>query len=88
MPKKPVMRTCVICRKKKEKRELIRVVRSPQGKVSLDSNGKMPGRGAYLCCEKTCIESARKSGRLAQILEAEVPQSLYEEALEMADHAK
>lgn len=88
MPKKPVMRTCVICRKKREKRDLLRIVRSPEGNVSLDPNGKLPGRGAYLCCEKNCIDTARKSGKLAQILEAEVPELLYEQALEMVDHAK
>ena len=49
MPKKIPMRQCLGCREMKPKRELIRVVRSPQGEISLDFHGKKPGRGAYLC---------------------------------------
>ena len=49
MPKKIPMRQCVGCREMKPKKELIRVVRSPEGQVSLDFKGKLPGRGAYLC---------------------------------------
>ena len=49
MPKKIPMRQCVGCREMKEKRQLIRVVRSPEGEVSLDFKGKKPGRGAYVC---------------------------------------
>ena len=61
MPKKIPMRQCVGCREMKEKRQLIRVVRSPEGEVSLDFKGKKPGRGAYLCPDPACLARARKS---------------------------
>ena len=58
MPKKIPMRQCLGCREMKPKRELIRVVRSPQGEISLDSHGKKPGRGAYLCPNQDCLKRA------------------------------
>ena len=58
MPKKIPMRQCLGCREMKPKRELIRVVRSPQGEISLDFHGKKPGRGAYLCPNQDCLERA------------------------------
>ncbi len=64
MPKKIPMRQCVGCREKKPKPELIRVVRSPQGEISLDFHGKKPGRGAYLCPNQDCLKRARKSKAL------------------------
>ena len=55
MPKKQPQRMCVGCRQMKEKPKLIRVVRSPEGEVSLDDRGKKPGRGAYLCLDPACL---------------------------------
>ena len=61
VPKKIPMRQCVGCREMKPKKELIRVVRSPEGQVSLDFRGKLPGRGAYVCPNAACLTKARKS---------------------------
>ena len=67
--KKLPQRQCVGCRERKEKRELIRVVRSPEGGISLDFKGKKPGRGAYLCPDLECLKRARKSRALERALE-------------------
>lgn len=64
MPKKIPMRQCVGCREMKEKKSLIRVVKSPEGEVSLDFKGKLPGRGAYVCPDPACLKRARKSRAL------------------------
>ena len=79
-PKKIPMRMCVGCREMKPKKELIRVVRSPEGEVSLDATGKKPGRGAYCCFDAACLKRALKQGQLDRQLEVkltdEVNQSL------------
>ncbi len=66
------------CREQKPKNELIRVVRSPQGEISLDFRGKAPGRGAYLCRNAACLKKAMKSRALDRALSAAVPQEVYE----------
>ena len=78
MPKKIPMRQCVGCREMKEKRELIRVVRSPEGEVSLDFRGKKPGRGAYLCPDPECLKRARKSRALERACSQALPTEVYE----------
>ena len=78
MPKKIPMRQCVGCREMKEKRELIRVVKSPEGAVSLDFKGKLPGRGAYVCPQKDCLVRARKSKALERAFELQLPAEVYE----------
>lgn len=79
-PKKIPMRMCVGCREMKPKKELLRVVRSPEGEVSLDATGKKPGRGAYCCFDAACLKRALKQGQLDRQLEVkltdEVNQSL------------
>ena len=62
------MRMCVGCREMKEKRELIRVVRSPEGEISLDPVGKKPGRGAYVCRRGECLRRAIKQRQLERQL--------------------
>ena len=62
----------------KEKRELIRVVRSPEGEVSLDFRGKKPGRGAYLCPDPECLKRARKSKALERAFSQALPPEVYE----------
>lgn len=62
----------------KEKRELIRVVRSPEGEVSLDFRGKKPGRGAYLCPDPECLKRARKSRALERAFSQALPTEVYE----------
>ena len=68
-PKKIPMRMCVGCREMKPKRELIRVVRSPEGEVSMDPMGKKPGRGAYVCRNPECLKRAIKQRQLERQLE-------------------
>ena len=65
------LRTCISCRETKPKRELLRVVHTPDGHVSIDATGKKSGRGAYLCAKRACWENAIKRHRLEQ--EFEVP---------------
>lgn len=79
MPKKIPQRQCVGCREMKEKRELIRVVRSPEGEISLDFKGKKPGRGAYLCPDAECLKRARKSRALERAFSQPLPPQVYEE---------
>jgi len=75
--KKIPMRQCLGCREMFPKRELIRVVRSPEGELSLDFKGKAPGRGAYLCGKPECLKKARKSRAIERALSVEVPESVY-----------
>ncbi len=72
------VRRCIGCGERFPKQELVRVVRSPEGVISLDPTGKQSGRGAYLCHNAECLRRARKSNRLAQNLECEIPPEIYE----------
>ena len=72
------LRRCTGCNEQKPKKELVRVVRSPQGEIALDRVGKMPGRGAYLCPSAQCLAKARKAKRLERALEAQIPPEVYE----------
>ena len=67
------MRMCVGCREMKEKKELIRVVRSPEGEVSLDPVGKKSGRGAYVCANADCLKRAIKQKQLERQLDVTLP---------------
>ncbi len=78
--KKIPMRKCVGCNESKSKKELVRIVRSPEGDISLDTTGKKSGRGAYICPSADCLKKAVKSKRIDKILEVTVPVSVYEEA--------
>ena len=78
MPKKIPMRQCVGCREMKEKKSLIRVVKSPEGEVSLDFKGKLPGRGAYVCPDPECLKKARKSRALERAFETAIPPEVYD----------
>ena len=78
MPKKIPMRQCVGCREMKEKKALIRVVKSPEGTVSLDFRGKMPGRGAYVCPDPECLKRARKSRALERAFSLPLPPEVLE----------
>ena len=77
--KKIPMRTCVVTKEKLEKRDLIRVVRTPVGEVEIDLTGKMNGRGAYIKKDINVIEKAKKTKILERHLEGSVPDSVYEE---------
>ena len=76
--KKIPQRQCVGCREMKEKRALIRVVKSPEGVVSLDFGGKKPGRGAYVCPDAACLRRARKSRALERVFETAIPEEVYD----------
>lgn len=77
--KKIPQRTCVGCKEKKEKRELIRVVHNKENEIHLDRTGKMQGRGAYLCDKKECLEKAIKSKALERALETSISEEIYKE---------
>ena len=72
------MRQCVGCREMKPKKELIRVVRSPEGVVSLDFKGKLPGRGAYVCPDPACLARAHKSKALERAFSAALPPEVWQ----------
>ena len=78
MQKKIPMRQCLGCREAKPKKELIRVVRSPEGQISLDFKGKASGRGAYVCPDPRCLKKAIKARALERAFSAQIPQENYE----------
>lgn len=80
-PKKIPLRMCVVTREKYEKRELLRVVRTPGGEVLIDETSRMNGKGAYLKKDAEVINKARKNKILDRALEVEVPETLYDEML-------
>lgn len=80
--KKIPMRSCVVTREKCEKKELFRVVRTPEQNIILDETGKANGRGAYLKKDASVINKAKTSKILDKVLEVNVPDSLYDELLE------
>lgn len=73
------MRRCMGCREHKPKRELCRVVRSPEGEVSLDIAGKKPGRGVYVCMNAACFARVRKARALEKALSAAISDAVYEQ---------
>lgn len=77
-PKKIPQRQCLGCREMKDKRALIRVVRSPEGEISLDFRGKKPGRGAYVCPNAECLKRARKSRALERAFSTPIPPEVYD----------
>ena len=77
MQKKIPQRQCMGCRERKAKKELIRVVRSPEGEVSLDFHGKKNGRGAYICPQMDCLKKAIRSKALERSLEVPIPEEIY-----------
>ena len=78
-PKKIPMRQCIGCREMRPKKELIRVVRSPEGELSIDFKGKKPGRGAYICPDAGCLKKAKKARALERTFEMQIPEELYGE---------
>ena len=76
--KKIPQRTCMGCNEKKGKKELIRIVKSSDGQISIDKTGKMPGRGAYICDKKECLEKAIKTKRIERVFETKIDNSIYE----------
>ena len=77
-PRKIPQRQCLGCREMKNKKDLIRVVRSPEGEISLDFKGKKPGRGAYVCPDAACLVKAKKSRALERAFSAAIPPEVYD----------
>ena len=76
--KKIPMRMCAGCGEHKPKKELVRVVKSPEGEISLDTTGREPGRGAYVCRSADCLSLARKARRLERAFSCQIPDEVYE----------
>ncbi len=89
MQKKIPMRQCVGCREMRPKKELIRVVKSPEGEISLDFRGKAPGRGAYLCPDPECLKKAIRAKALERAFDVKIPQEVLDglvQAMEAQPH--
>lgn len=76
-PRKIPQRQCVGCRTMYDKRDLLRVVKSPEGEITLDASGKKSGRGAYVCRSTECLKKAQKSKALERALEVTIPEEVY-----------
>jgi len=77
--KKAFQRRCMACNAAKDKYELIRIVKSPEGKILLDKQGKIDGRGAYICKNVDCLEKVIKSNRIGKILKTNIDKKIYED---------
>ena len=84
--KKMPERQCMGCNERFQKNALLRVVRDPEGNVSLDFTGKKSGRGAYICKNAACLKKAQKTKRLSRVLECEIPDEVFA-AMEEQLHA-
>ena len=76
--KRVPLRMCTGCGEHLPKKELVRVVKSPEGEVSLDLTGKKPGRGAYVCRSAECLKAARKARRLERAFSCRIPDTVYD----------
>ncbi|WOC32230.1 MULTISPECIES: RNase P modulator RnpM [Caproicibacterium] len=76
--KKVPLRMCTGCGEMKPKKELVRVVRSPEGEISLDLTGRKPGRGAYVCRSTECLRRARKARRFEKAFSCQIPEDVYD----------
>ena len=77
-PRKIPTRQCLGCNEHKPKKELLRVLRTPEGEITLDFTGKKSGRGAYICYDVKCLKKARKSKRIDKSLDTEIPEEIYD----------
>jgi len=77
-PRKIPQRQCVGCRVMKDKKALIRVVKTPENEIVLDVTGKKSGRGAYVCPEMECLKKARKSRALERAFDLTIPAEVYD----------
>ena len=78
MVKKIPQRMCLGCQERKNKKELIRIVRTPEGEIVIDPTDKKNGRGAYICPDLNCLEATIKSKRLEKSLEVEISDEVYQ----------
>lgn len=77
-PRKIPQRQCVGCREMKDKKSLLRIVKTPEGGILLDTTGKKSGRGAYVCPDPECLKKARKIRALERALETAIPAEVYD----------
>jgi predicted RNA-binding protein YlxR (DUF448 family) len=84
-PRKVPLRKCVATGEMKEKKEMVRIVRTKEGEVSVDLTGKKSGRGAYLSKDKAAVELAKKKSILARHLHADIPEAVYDELLALIE---
>lgn len=77
--KKLPQRTCMGCNEKKDKKDLIRIVKNKNGEISIDKTGKQEGRGAYICDKAECLDKVIKSKRLEKVLETKISSEIYED---------
>lgn len=82
MNKKIPMRRCLGCMESKPKKELIRIVKSQDGAISVDRTGRLNGRGAYFCDSQECLDKLIKSGRLNKEFEMEISKEMYQKIIE------
>jgi len=71
------LRKCTGCNESKPKKELLRIVRTPEGKICVDKTGKLNGRGAYICHDIKCLNIARKAKRLEKAFQTEIPDEVF-----------
>lgn len=76
--RKVPLRMCAGCGQMKPKKELVRVVKSPEGEISLDLTGRKPGRGAYICKDINCLKAARKARRFEKSFSCRIPDEVYD----------
>ncbi len=72
-------RTCTVCRKQKNKNELLRIVKNKENIIKVDENGREPGRGAYICYDMECLEKAKKSKKLDKALDIKINEEIYDQ---------
>ncbi|MCQ2520093.1 MAG: YlxR family protein [Lachnospiraceae bacterium] len=85
MEKKIPLRRCIGCSEMKDKRELIRVVRTTEGEITIDFKGKTNGRGAYVCKNKACLEKACKSKSLERAFNIKIPLEVYDSLMKESE---
>jgi len=74
-------RTCIVCRKKADKKDFVRVVKIQDGNFVLDKTGKVNGRGAYVCNQADCIEKCKKTHALSRAFKQEISESIYDKLI-------
>lgn len=83
--KKMPQRTCIGCNTKKDKKDLIRIVKNKENEINIDKSGKMPGRGTYICNNVTCLEKAIKTKKMSRAFEMEISKDIYETLRKLID---
>ena len=81
--KKVVTRTCIGCNEKRDKKELLRIVKNKENEISIDKTGKKEGRGAYICKNKECLEKAIKNRKLEKSFKMKISEEVYENLRDM-----